>query len=226
VLSVDAPVPNLFIVNNGDDRGVAEAADRISRRDIPNGSLFGSVVVEKFQNLGVAGSWNHIARTRPGPWFLVGNDIKFLPGDVAKTNAVLSRNADATIVHAMGCSAFVLTEVGVRTLGYFDENFYPAYFEDNDYLRRVSISGAKTVGVPDFTGIHGEPPHSYGSCTINSDKRLQMRNLTTFGNGMKYYIEKWGGEPAKEKFRTPFNRDVPLGYWTLDASLRDRNTNF
>lgn len=225
VVSVDSPISTLFIINNGEDRSVQNMISQIERRDIPNAKMFENIRIEKFRNLGCARSWNHIIRTSPGAWLISGNDIQFSPGDIGKIKDTLARNQDASIVCAMGYAIYCFTELGVRTVGMFDENFYPAYYEDNDHFRRVALTKAKAVGVDNCKPIHGEAPH-WGSCTVNSDPALQRKNAVTFGNLKDYYARKWGGEPGKEKFQTPYNRDVPLDYWEIDPVLRNKNSIF
>lgn len=225
VQSVDIPIQTLFIINNGKDPSVAQATERIQNRDIPNAAMFSEIRIEKFANLGCARSWNHAIRTTPGAWLISGNDIQFTPGDLRKIAKTIAANQDASIVCAMGYAVFAFTEIGVRKVGLFDENFYPAYYEDNDHFRRVHLTGAKAVGVADFKAVHGEAP-LWGSATINSDPELQRKNAITFGNLREYYVGKWGGEPGKETFQTPFNRNVPLDFWEFDQVLRQRNSLF
>lgn len=225
VTSVDHPVDTLFLINNGNDPAVQAAMERIQRKEIPNGTLFGQVRVEKYRNLGCARSWNHMIRTSPGAWLISGNDIQFTPGDLKRVADALASNPDASIVCAMGYAVFAFTETGLKTVGLFDENFYPAYYEDNDHFRRVHLTGAKAVGVPDFKAVHGEAP-LWGSATINSDPVLQRKNVITFENLKEYYVRKWGGLPGKETFSRPFNRNVPLDFWEFDPVLRQKNGLF
>lgn len=225
VLSVDSEIETLFIINNGEDRGVAEAILRIERRDIPNAAMFKNVRIEKYRNLGCAKSWNHMVRTSPGAWIISGNDIQFSPGDVGRIKETLAENQDTSIVCAMGYAVYCFTPLGVRAVGMFDENFYPAYFEDNDHFRRVALSKAKAVSVPGFKAIHGEAPN-WGSCTVNSDPALQKKNGTTFTNLRDYYARKWGGEPGKEKYGTPYDKKVALDFWEIDPVLKQKNSIF
>ena len=225
VLSVDSPIETLFIINNGQDKGVASAIARIEKRDMPNAGMFTNIRVEKFKNLGCGPSWNHMMRTSQGAWLITGNDIQFSPGDVGRIKEALSKNPDASIVCAMGYAVYCMTELGVRTVGMFDENFYPAYYEDNDHFRRVALSTAKAVGVDNFKAIHGEAPN-WGSCTVNSDPTLQRKNSVTFTNLREYFVKKWGGEPGKETFGTPYNKKVPLDFWEIDPVLKDKNSIF
>lgn len=223
VESVDVPIENLFLINNGDDTGVAEVIGIVEARKTKNAELFKNVFVEKHNRLGVAPSWNRIIRNSPGPWFIAANDILFLPGSIALLDTVVKNTSDASVVCADGYNIFVITEVGIKKVGLFDENFYPAYFEDIDHWRRVVLSGAKAVNVPGFQFVHGEPPH-WGSTTIHSDPILMSKNKITFANLRDYYVRKWGGPPSNEKFSVPFNRNVSLDFWECDPDLRKKNS--
>jgi hypothetical protein len=45
----------------------------------------------------------------------------------------------------------------VQAIGYFDENFYPAYYEDDDYAIRVHLSEKfYAVKLEDTPLMHGE----------------------------------------------------------------------
>jgi GT2 family glycosyltransferase len=43
----------------------------------------------------------------------------------------------------------------VEEIGYYDENFYPAYFEDNDYAIRVHYSNYEARHLDNTPLIHG-----------------------------------------------------------------------
>lgn len=153
---------------------------------------------------------------------ITGNDAQFKPGAVAAIAEAEKKHPDAAMVCADGYSVFCMTELGKKRLGIFDENLWPAYFEDVDHWRRLVLSQAKAVNAPGFEYIHGEAPH-WGSATVKSDSALEKRVAACYQNGAKYYRSKWGGDPSKETFKTPFNRNVPLDFWELDSELREKN---
>jgi GT2 family glycosyltransferase len=223
VLSVDYPIENLFLINNGKDLGVAETVAKILARTIPNEKLFEDIKIESHNNLGCGPSWNRIIRTSPGDWLICGNDIQFGAGGVKKIVEAHALHQDASLICASGYNVFVLTEAGLSNAGLFDENFYPAYFEDCDHFRRIALSGAKAVNVPGFECVHGEAPY-WGSSTIKSDPELDRKNGITFGNLQRYYVMKWGGAPGRETFQRPFNRDIPLDHWEMDPEFRRQNS--
>jgi GT2 family glycosyltransferase len=221
--SIDHPVQTLFLIDNGNDPGVEQAVSRAVGRKLQNSRFVGRIRAEKHRNLGCGPSWNLAMKTSPGWWLFSGNDIQFKPGALAAIESQVEKHRDASIVCALGYSVFAMTELGLRKVGLFYENFYPAYFEDLDHFRRVALSGAKAVDAPGFACVHGEAPW-WGSSTLKSDPAIAEKNETVFANLAAYYRKKWGGDTGKEAFRKPFNKEVALDYWELDPDLRSRNS--
>jgi GT2 family glycosyltransferase len=229
VASVDHPVKNLFIINNGAGRNseVNDACIKIERREIRNASSFENIRIETRKNMGCGPSWNHVFRTNPGPWLIAGSDIMFLPGSLALLDGTFERNRDALMVMGDGYNVFLVTPKALETIGFFDENFYPAYYEDCDHWRRAVLSSVKLVGVDGFKHVHGEVGDPKGgSSTIRSDQELYRKNGITSQNNYEYYVKKWGGAPSKETFKTPYNRNVPVSFWELDLGHRKKNDLF
>ena len=94
----------------------------------------------------------------------MNNDIAFYPG-VLKTLAEqvemeLIRNEKFGIGFTSLCcggewSAVVFTRRMVNKIGLFDENFYPAYYEDDDYGIRVRLSNYQAVKFENTPMLHG-----------------------------------------------------------------------
>lgn len=227
VESIDHPIETLFIINNGGDKGVKEATERIASHEMENSALFDHVRIEHNENRGCGPSWNWMVVNSPGPWLLVNNDIKFYPGTLAKIDDAQERLAIEDpcigVICALGYSTFLLTKLCFDKIGLFDENFFPAYFEDCDFDYRVKLGGMKKADLPGDNCLHGEPPY-YRSSTVNSDRVLARKVQATFVNLKKYYISKWGGEPLRERFKTPFNNGKPSEYWEINLELRKANT--
>jgi GT2 family glycosyltransferase len=95
-------------------------------------------------------------------------------------------------------SAFMLTRSSWERVGPFDEAFYPAYFEDNDYIYRTRLAGLLTVTLPTALFYHygcRTQPEAFAAPTVARSAFLRCQD---------YYIRKWGGTPEAERFRTPF----------------------
>ena len=125
--------------------------------------------------VGVAETWNYIIRASPdAPWFLIcAYDVQFLPMQLEmlsqrfwKRSGNLSPgdNVTANIAHTRwlnmpggkGFNLFALSREVVGNVGLFDENIYPAFWEDRDYLYRVKLwSGARIRTFGDIRPIHG-----------------------------------------------------------------------
>ncbi len=85
-----------------------------------------------------------------------------------------------------------------QTIGYIDVNFYPAYYEDNDYSHRAQLAGLKLCRLQNSRYFH------FWSRTIHQGNMKKI-NDKYFSMNKSFYIEKWGGEPGKESFSKPYN---------------------
>jgi len=152
------------------------------------------------ENLGVARTWNLFAEFAKleelDVMFIANDDIILFENTIPKMIDKLKETNSNGIVCYGGDNGFSLFAVPMsvfNTVGKFDENFYPAYFEDNDYVMRMKLHKLP---------IHLlEPPGYYhkGSATINSFDEERMQNHhANFRRNEQYYINKWGGPPGKE----------------------------
>ena len=113
-------------------------------------------------------------------------------------------------------SCFLLSREGHEKYP-FDEGFVPCYGEDVDMHRRYLLGGdghrIYSLNVP-FLHIQG------GSRTINQSAEARARFERVAQIGRQHYRAKWGGEPNREIWKTPFGEkgDDPL---LLNASDRD-----
>lgn len=97
-------------------------------------------------------------------------------------------------------SCFMITPETYGMIGKFDENFRPAYFEDNDYHYRIKLAGSKTARMLQVPIFHP------GSATQNHpDLKGQAVAGREFELNRRYYVSKWGGPPGQEAWIHPFN---------------------
>jgi GT2 family glycosyltransferase len=94
-------------------------------------------------------------------------------------------------------SCFMVKPDILNVVGRFDENFRPAYFEDNDYHRRINLLGLSAVKVASI------PYYHYGSVSQNMHGPACVPEQ--FERNRGYYFEKWGGHPGAETYSTPYN---------------------
>jgi len=87
-------------------------------------------------------------------------------------------------------------------IGYTDVNFFPAYFVDNDYARRIVISGMKSCTLTSARFFH------FWSRTIHQEKGGSSDKH--FKNNQSYYRLKWGGDFGKETLTPSIKIDSRL----------------
>lgn len=93
-------------------------------------------------------------------------------------------------------------------IGYIDVNFYPAYYEDNDYVRRAI--GAKIKSCTALNSIY----FHFWSRTIHQGSGGS--DHIYFKNNRDYYKIKWGGDFGSERFSAPFNGKDTLGIFSRE----------
>lgn len=182
--SVDVAVGETLVVLNG------EAAE--TRRELAGHDV---TFIDPGVNLGVAGSWNFVVRARPAaPWWLIVNaDIEFGAGDLDRlVEAMADPSPRVACLFEFG--AFAFNQATVDKVGWFDENFHPIYFEDNDYRRRCLLADVPIVNLISRTKHEN-------SATIHSG--YGEHNTRTFPRNGAYYAAKWGGLPGSETVTTP-----------------------
>jgi GT2 family glycosyltransferase len=163
-------------------------------------------VISRGRNVGVSGAWNLILERATE----LGADRCAISNDDVELRQltlgeILSYEAD--LVRAPGFAFFVLRPSVVELVGWFDENTWPAYFEDQDFSRRCRLSG---VAMIDPQGI--DIGH-VGSATLRSwSASQQLAFARRFQEIQSYYVRKWGGQPGQERFDRPFNGSVPSGW--------------
>jgi GT2 family glycosyltransferase len=198
LMSIDFPVKHLLIIDNGSSNNPVDTEVAIS--DYVEMTTY----LPMPANLGVAASWNLGIKSFPHDdrWFFASNDVEFGPGALqqlseARTDEItLSKGFPFWQVFSLGYEA-------VSRLGLFDEGFYPAYFEDNDYQRRADAAGVP-IRKLDLLLEHDN------SSTIRSSSLYTERNDRSFRNNQIYFGEK------------ELNDDYSAGGWSV--SRRRQNS--
>lgn len=218
--SIDYPVGILHIINNGDDPGVARALAWIRSGQFRTSRWIDRIVIEEFNNLGCSRSWNRIIRNNPGPWLLCNNDVRIGSGALGEMISHLDSYPD--IIYGfearLGYCFFLMTPRGATKIGLFDENIWPAYYEDVDHGHRVRMTGAKHVEIR-TRSLHGDEDGP--SCTIRKDARLAQIVDTAIKANKQYVLKKWGAiPPDKACWRIPFNGKNPKLLSTANTDYR------
>ena len=190
--SVDVPVEHLLIIDNGSSNEKLNISDKFAK----------VTHLRMPANLGVGGSWNLGIKSFPYAqrWFIASNDVAFLPGALQSLSQ--ARRDEVTLTgDAPHWQCFALGDEAVSSIGLFDEcGFFPAYFEDNDYMRRADFAGIN-IRLIDIAVSHDN------SSTIKAG--YQDKNAKTFMANQSYHQSKVQ------------NQDYSAGVWSLD--IRRKN---
>ncbi len=177
------------------------------------------------------------AAAAAAPWMLLLNeDVGFAEGALeqaaediwalhASHSLLLSHSNMPGFSNGNAFSAFVVTRAGYGALGSFDENFYPAYYEDCDYIRRARLLALPWRTVASLQVFHPvqkkvvlEPvPASYQAClaaalakegsaallqrvkqrseAMTASLKLLHYSSWDWPSDRDYYRRKWGGAP-------------------------------
>ncbi len=192
-------VPNKVIVI--DNSGTGEAARYLHQLT----ELYSNVFIwPQTRNLGVAGSWNKFHDELCADNIIIANDdVSVHPHTIEKLLAMADANPSQVLFAGESrwnaFSLFLLKRAGYEKIGGFDTNFYPAYYEDNDYVRRAHLLGYQLMTSAEATYDH-IPSSTLARYTLQ-EKEIHHNN---FRRNTSYYMSKWGGLPTKEIYNEPF----------------------
>lgn len=145
--------------------------------------------------LGLVGAWNLIIKSTPyAPyWVLVNDDAWFAMGALE----IIAMDADPeglSFPHVVpDWSCIVIGQKVVETVGLYDERFYPLYFDDNDYERRIRNADLPVKRIDAIV-------HHQNSSTLKGN---EQKNAVSFQNNQKLMTAKVS------------NNDFTEGNWSL-----------
>ncbi len=162
------------------------------------------IVVTAKLNLGVGASWNWFLNNVPmdcGAMIISNDDIIFHKETFHMLYEEIQKPDNDFVVPLGVWAIFAETEKLHKDMGGFDENFYPAYFEDNDFQYRMKLKGY------DITHVSEIPCGHKNSSTLAAfNEEEKQAHHDNFRKNRSYYNDKWGALPTHEKYTTPFNR--------------------
>jgi len=247
--SIDYPVSHFVIVHNldSDDDTNKKTAELLTNLELKPSELVGHhhiaklTVVRHDQNLGFSAGVNRILLSSPNSpyWLIVNNDVGFRSGSLRE---IASRLRDGVSKEEKICawamvgepigpfSAFVLTQLAVQKVGFWDENFWPVYGEDCDYEARLVRATCPMVFEKNTSRI----ARHVGSASWRTTRETSsLSDLVGRGNNNFDYIEsKWGSNVCHARrlsapymetigYGMPFNRvNASLAYWKVDVERR------
>lgn len=160
-------------------------------------------------NRGVSASWNlgaHRVLDEGRDWLVICSaGMRFAGRGIATFTDQLALHPTAQAVEAgcdLGWHLIAIHRTTFERVGFFDENFYPAYMEDNDYGRRIILG----FGINYIQGVESWPKVIVAATLTSAAHGIEYGGVEGDGNQLNgYYAEKWGGLPSQERFTLPFN---------------------
>ena len=222
--SIDYPIINYIIINNNADC-LADELDTIVSKKHP--FIENMKVYHMPYNLGCADGWNTIIKSFlfSPYWVIVNDDVSFMPGLLEELHDCYENNKDAGLIHAKPCFIPYLTKFGsydmflirdwvVKEYGLFDVNYYPAYFEDFDYMMRLLNKPIKIINSLNRSYLHGDTCdyNISGSNTQKASDELYIRMKNSLYKNLTYFVKKWNIYPEcincnnySSIYKYPFN---------------------
>jgi hypothetical protein len=196
--SIDFPIDNILIIDNSNSYK--------TNRDVK--------VFNMPSNLGVAASWNLGIKCYPhAPYWVIGsNDNIFVAGSLKKI--LEASSPDKLVMTGQAWNTFSIGSNIVKKIGLFDENYYPAYHEDTDYMERIRLHDMNSC--IDHTTI---PIDCVGmGTTMHSDPLFLDRNKKTGELNRQYYMQKiYGEEQNYDCYNWDLQRRIDQD-WTINES--------
>jgi GT2 family glycosyltransferase len=205
--SIDYPVNNVVILFQGNI-----SKDKVN---FTNAFVKNFIYISSNINIGVSRGWNYFFKNFPSSyWLISGDDCFFEPSTLKNIAKFMSIPSSLQNVFCglkiknrndvpAGFNTFVVTKLLLQNVGLFDENIYPAYYEDSDLWHRIQLTHQKVATIENAYINSGDKNHT-GSCTLNSVHPFYRKKMDQcYKKNQIYYHTKWniGGTP----FKYPFN---------------------
>lgn len=228
--SIDYPVENFVIINNNGKGELNNELDDLSKTQHP--FIKKITVTHMPSNIGVSGAWNLIIKCYMNSpyWIITNDDVSFDKGFLQEMVSSLENNPDAGLIHGNSgdfnvgsWDLFLIQDFVIQQCGLFDENLYPAYCEDADYIMRLINKSIKRITGIEKNYFHGngnkDQYYEEGSQTKKTDPSLSIKLAESNLLNIEYLHLKWG-----ENWRMcspsplPFN-NYPISYTHYDLEF-------
>jgi hypothetical protein len=166
------------------------------------------------RNVGVARSWNWgrqlVIDNKLDMLWLCSTSMRFQDGGRSLVEQMHKHDGYGLNVLQAGWHLVGLCRPTLEIVGSFDEHFYPAYFEDTDYLYRMGLAGLPS---PRENGRSWP----FIDVAVNSvGDAVSLRNgrvSVDFQWLQDYYVRKWGGIQGEELYDSPFDTGRRWDWW-------------
>lgn len=234
VMSVDYPVDEFVIINNNGRGEIDEELDRLTK--ITHKFIKNIKVCHLPANIGCGGAWNLIIKSyMMAPyWLIVNDDVAFGEGMLEEIAGLMQADPQLGMIHPnkgdfnLGSwDLFVIRDIIVEQFGLFDENCYPAYCEDADYIMRFSHRPIKKIVGLESQYYHGHKVASdyyeenAGSQTKKSDPELERMLTEINAINIEYLTEKWGPDwrVCSPTYLPYEGKEIPIHYTQYDLKF-------
>ena len=227
IWSIDYPVSNLVIWNNNGKGELDEQLDLIKQIKHP---LIDKIHICTLpQNIGLSAAWNMTIKSfaMEKYWILVNHDVAFTEGFL-KEMVEHTKDNEVGMVHGKSgdfdlpsYDLFLIKDWVVKEFGLFDENLYPAYCEDADYIMRMMYRQIKVIKSISKPYYHGETTDYYktGSQTRKANPELEEKLIKVNIKNFEYLNKKWGeGWRTCNPYAYPFDTlHISITYTSNDG---------
>ncbi|RNE98511.1 beta-galactofuranosyl transferase [Trypanosoma rangeli] len=150
---------------------------------------------------------------------LLPDRIRYAPSDVREKEFSQHYGCFCVNDHGACFTSVMLTRLAISTVGYFDENFYPAYFEDVEYGFRLKLLGFKERHIKYGTFVHEMDLNIRIAEKQKSKEAIWFSRVKPLGATYKYALAKWGRTGmCCGGYNEPFNGTIPVDVWVKDAA--------
>ena len=237
IWSIDYPVSNLVIWNNNGKGELDAQLDLI--KEIKHPLIDKIHVCNLPQNIGLSAAWNMTIKSfaMEPYWLLVNHDIAFTEGFLQEM-AEHAKDNEVGMVHGKigdfdlpSYDLFLIKDWVINQFGLFDENLYPAYCEDADYIMRMMHRPIKVIKSISKPYYHGETTDYYktGSQTLKANPELEEKLIKVNIKNFEYLNKKWGeGWRTCNPYLYPFDTlHIPITYTSWDIHyIRQKHLGF
>lgn len=202
-MSIDYPVDNFVVFNNNGRGEIDDELDNLKK--ITHRYVKNIKICHLPANIGTGGAWNLIIKSYMNSpyWIIVNDDVSFDIGCLEEMYNITTNDPSIGIIHGNegdynvgSWDLFLIRDHIVRNFGLFDENLYPAYCEDADYLMRLLKRPVKRVVGLKSNYFHGEGNkneyYTHGRQTQKSEPELQSKLVMSNELNIEYLTKKWG----------------------------------
>lgn len=201
--SVDHPVDNFVIINNNGRGEIVDELDRLAKTKHPYINKI--TVCHMPANIGCSGAWNLIIKCYMNSpyWVICNDDVAFGPGLLKELEDKTIADPHVGMIHGFSgdfnvgsWDLFMIRDYVVQEFGLFDENLYPAYCEDADYIMRFVHRPIKRIMSLDSNYVHGfgnkNEYHYFGGQVKRTDPNLREPLTRSNDMNIEYLTTKWG----------------------------------